>query len=43
MHKQGDGGVAEWLNVPVSKTGRDESLSWVQIPPPPQKLPIILK
>jgi hypothetical protein len=29
------GGVAEWLKAPVLKTGRDESLSWVQIPPPP--------
>lgn len=30
------GGVAEWLKAPVSKTGRGESSSWVQIPPPPQ-------
>jgi hypothetical protein len=29
------GGVAEWLKAPVLKTGRDESPSWVQIPPPP--------
>jgi hypothetical protein len=27
--------VAEWLKAPVLKTGRDESPSWVQIPPPP--------
>ena len=29
------GGVAEWLKAPVLKTGRDESPSWVRIPPPP--------
>ena len=29
------GGVAEWLNAPVLKTGKGESPSWVQIPPPP--------
>ena len=28
------GGVAEWLKAPVVKTGRDESPSWVRIPPP---------
>jgi hypothetical protein len=27
--------VAEWLKAPVLKTGRDESPSWVRIPPPP--------
>ncbi len=30
------GGVAERLNVPVSKTGRGESSSGVRISPPPQ-------
>ncbi len=34
------GGVAEWLNAPVLKTGKGESPSWVQIPPPP---PLIKK
>ena len=29
------GGVAEWLNAPVLKTGMGESPSWVRIPPPP--------
>jgi hypothetical protein len=29
------GGVAERLKAPVLKTGRDESPSWVRIPPPP--------
>ena len=29
------GGVAEWLNAPVLKTGKGESLSRVRIPPPP--------
>jgi hypothetical protein len=27
--------VAEWSNALVSKTGRGESSSWVQIPPSP--------
>jgi hypothetical protein len=27
--------VAEWLIAPVLKTGKSESSSWVQIPPPP--------
>ena len=31
------GGVAERLKAPVLKTGRDESPSWVRIPPPPPK------
>ena len=31
------GGVAEWLKAPVLKTGRDESPSWVRIPPPPPR------
>ncbi len=31
------GGVAEWLNAPVLKTGMSETASGVQIPPPPQK------
>ena len=30
------GGVAERLKAPVLKTGRDESPSWVRIPPPPK-------
>ena len=30
------GGVSEWSNEPVSKTGRGESLSGVRISPPPQ-------
>ena len=30
------GKVAEWLKAPVSKTGRGESSSRVQIPPFPQ-------
>ena len=29
------GGVAEWLNAPVLKTGIRESVSRVRIPPPP--------
>jgi hypothetical protein len=29
------GGVAEWLNAPVLKTGRAARLSWVRILPPP--------
>jgi hypothetical protein len=29
------GGVAERLNAPVLKTGKGETPSWVQIPPPP--------
>jgi hypothetical protein len=29
------GGVAEWLNAPVLKTGRPARVSWVRIPPPP--------
>ncbi len=29
------GGVAEWSNAPVSKTGMGASSSWVRIPPPP--------
>ena len=29
------GWVAERLNAPVLKTGRRESVSWVQIPPHP--------
>ncbi len=33
------GWVAEWLKAPVLKTGRRETVSWVQIPPHP---PIIL-
>ena len=33
------GGVAEWLKAPVLKTGRDESPSWVRIPPPPHPCP----
>ncbi len=40
------GEVAEWSNVPDSKSGKDESPSWVQIPPsPPIKglLSVILK
>lgn len=32
------GGVAEWFKAPVSKTGRGESLSRVQISPPPPLL-----
>jgi hypothetical protein len=32
------GEMAEWLNVPDSKSGKDESSSWVQIPlSPPNK------
>ena len=30
-----NGDVAERLKAPVSKTGRGENLSWVQIPPSP--------
>src|SRR6266851_9195357 len=33
------GGVAERLKAPVLKTGRDESPSWVRIPPPPHPSP----
>src|SRR5258705_11832810 len=33
------GGVAERLKAPVLKTGRDESPSWVRIPPPPPASP----
>ena len=33
------GGVAEWFKAPVLKTGRDESPSWVRIPPPPPASP----
>ncbi len=29
------GGVAEWSNAPVLKTGVRESVPWVRIPPPP--------
>ncbi len=29
------GEVLEWLNRPVSKTGRSARASWVQIPPSP--------
>jgi len=31
------GGVAEWLNAPVLKTGISERVSRVRIPPPPHK------
>src|SRR6056297_2819560 len=31
----GAGGVAEWSNAPVLKTGVRESVPWVRIPPPP--------
>ena len=31
-----NGGVAEWLKAPVSKTGNGETRSGVRIPPPPQ-------
>src|SRR6478736_596495 len=31
----GRGGVAEWSNVPDSKSGVGASLPWVRIPPPP--------
>jgi hypothetical protein len=30
------------LKAPVLKTGRDESPSWVQIPPPPPNLSILV-
>ena len=30
-----NGEVAEWLKAPVSKTGRGENSSWVQISPSP--------
>ena len=30
------GGVAEWSNAPVSKTGNEATRSRVRIPPPPQ-------
>jgi hypothetical protein len=33
------GGVAEWSNAPVLKTGRGVSLSGVRIPPPPLLIP----
>jgi hypothetical protein len=40
--KHSSGEVAEWLKAPVSKTGRDESPSGVQIPPsPPNKQRVI--
>ena len=29
------GGLAEWFNAPVLKTGDRESGPWVQIPQPP--------
>ena len=32
--------MAEWLKAPVLKTGRDESPSWVRIPPPPFLSPL---
>jgi hypothetical protein len=31
------GGVAEWSNAPVLKTGVRESVPWVRIPPPPPR------
>lgn len=31
------GGVAEWLNAPVLKTGVRSRGPWVQIPPPPHE------
>ncbi len=36
--------MAEWLKVPVSKTGRRATFSWVQIPlsPPEQEAKEIL-
>src|SRR5579859_7971535 len=37
-----NGRVAELLNAPVLKTGRDASLSWVRIPPlPPTSLELV--
>src|SRR5579859_8122206 len=37
-----NGRVAELLNAPVLKTGRDASLSWVRIPPlPPASLELV--
>ena len=35
------GEVAEWSKAPVSKTGKGESSSWVQIPPSPPFLFLI--
>ena len=35
------GGVAEWLKAPVSKTGIWETVSRVQISPPPQCVEIL--
>lgn len=33
------GGVPEWLNGPVSKTGVPSGVPWVRIPPPPHETP----
>ena len=33
------GGVAEWSNAPVLKTGVRGSVPWVRIPPPPPHIP----
>lgn len=35
LRKSRPGGVAEWSNAPVLKTGVRESVPWVRIPPPP--------
>ncbi len=37
MRRTKAGEVAEWSNVPDSKSGVRESVPWVQIPPSPPK------